>query len=316
MHGGLSPEAGPGRRLPGRLNLALLAVASAAAAALVWAAAHARSAGTLLAAAVAFSFVNNTLFALLHESVHGLFHEDPRLNDAAGTLAAAWFPTSFSVQRAFHLTHHANNRSQSEQFDYLRPGDVRWLKYAQWYAILTGFYWAFPPLFCLVHALWPRAARARWLGDAEATVGGQTAAACYLAAVREVPVARVRAETLWAVVFQAGLWRLCGFDARAWLACYAAFAVNWSALQYADHAFSPLDARRGAWNLRVNPLVRALFLNYHHHLAHHLHPGVSWRDLPRHVDPAEARPSFLSIYLRMWRGPRPIAEAGPPAAVP
>ncbi len=297
-------------RLPGRLNLALLLVASLAAATLLWAASQARSTWMVLAAAVAFSFVNNTLFALLHESVHGLFHDDSRINEIAGTLAAAWFPTSFSVQRAFHLTHHANNRSESEQFDYVHPGDVRWLKYAQWYAILTGLYWLFPPAFCLVHSLMPAAARARWLSDREATVGRQTAASEYLAAVRALPIARVRAETMWAVAFQAALFRLCGFDARAWLLCYAAFALNWSALQYADHAFSSLDPRRGAWNLRVNPIVRGLFLNYHHHLAHHTHPHLSWRDLPRHVDPSERRPSFLGIYFRMWRGPRPIEEAG------
>ena len=32
--------------------------------------------------------------------------------------------------------------------------------------------------------------------------------------------------------------------------------MNWSALQYADHAWSPLDVRDGAWDLRINPLVR------------------------------------------------------------
>ena len=95
-----------------------------------------------------------------------------------------------------------------------------------------------------------------------------------------------------------------GLTLAGWLLCYAAFAVNWSALQYADHAFSPLDAHDGAWNLRVNPLTRALFLNYHFHLAHHRHPQTPWLHLGKLVDPAEARPSFIRVWLSMWRGPR------------
>ena len=65
----------------------------------------------------------------------------------------------------------------------------------------------------------------------------------------------------------------------------------------------------GAWNLRVNPVVRVLFLNYHHHLAHHQQPQVPWIHLPKLVDPERPRPSFLKIYLRMWLGPRRFPAA-------
>ena len=90
--------------------------------------------------------------------------------------------------------------------------------------------------------------------------------------------------------------------------CYAAFALNWSSLQYADHAWSELDVKEGAWNLRVNKVVQWLFLNYHHHKAHHQHPDVPWVHLHHHVDFSEPRPSFFRIYLSMWRGPRPMPE--------
>jgi fatty acid desaturase len=82
--------------------------------------------------------------------------------------------------------------------------------------------------------------------------------------------------------------------------------VNWSSLQYTDHAFSSLDRQEGAWNLRVNPVVRLIFLNYHHHLVHHREPGIPWTELPRLVRPEDPSPSFWSIYLRMWAGPRPL----------
>ncbi len=81
--------------------------------------------------------------------------------------------------------------------------------------------------------------------------------------------------------------------------------MQWSALQYADHAFSPLDPANGAWNLKVNRVTRAVFLNYHLHLAHHRHPQVPWIHLDQLVDPLEPQPGFLRTWLAMWRGPRP-----------
>ena len=54
----------------------------------------------------------------------------------------------------------------------------------------------------------------------------------------------------------------------------------------------------------MNRLVQVLFLNYHHHKAHHRDPQIPWLHLPKHVDFTEDRPSFLRIWLRMWLGPR------------
>jgi len=297
--------------VPERLNLALLVLSGAAASACLWSAAHVDFWLAVACSAVAFSFFNNTLFSLLHEATHGIAHRRQRVNDWMGRAAAVFFPTSYSTQRAFHLTHHKHNRSDFEQFDYLRPGDNRLLKYAQWYAILTGLYWMFAPLFCIGYGVSPRLFAARWLASAETTIGHQTAAAVYLDSVRKVPPATVRFEVGMAVIAQLGLFWLLDLSWTAWTVCYAAFAVNWSALQYADHAWSPLHRTDGAWNLRVNALTKLPFLNYHDHLAHHRHPGVPWLYLPRLVETDAPRPSFLCIYLRMWRGPRPIAEAVP-----
>ena len=124
--------------------------------------------------------------------------------------------------------------------------------------------------------------------------------------VERLPRGVVRLEILFSVLWQIALFRALHLTWAGWALCYAAFAVNWSSLQYSDHAWSPLDAVEGAWNLRVNRLVRLLFLNYHHHRAHHENPKAPWIHLPRLVDHREPRPSFLWIYLSMWRGPRPL----------
>lgn len=296
--------------IPAHLNLLLLALAIGASATTLAVASHAGSLWLMLAAAIAFSFVNNTIFSLLHEAVHGIFHPNRRVNLWAGRLAAAFFPTSFSVQRAFHLTHHQYNRTPDEQFDLIRPGDNKLLKYLQWYSILSGLYGLSPSLFCVLYALSPRLFKLRVWARKDTGIGHQTSAAIYFGAVEKVPLRIVRAEVLLAFAVQAALGWLLGLDPGAWLLCHLCFAFNWSALQYADHAFSPLDPQEGAWNLKVNPVVRLIFLNYHHHLAHHEAPHVPWIHLPKLVRPDRPQPAFWRIYLRMWLGPRRIESPG------
>jgi fatty acid desaturase len=295
--------------VPARLNMLLLVGAGAVTAGCLYLASNAGSLAVMIGAAIAFSFFNNTMFSLMHEAVHGVFHPNPAVNDAAGRIAAAFFPTAFSLQRTFHLAHHRNNRSDCERFDFYAPDENRWLKYAQWYCILTGLYWAASPMFCLIYA-----ATAGWvpwtrLLAANSTFGRQTSAEPFLDSLRSVSPAAVRLDVLLSIAIQAALIYLLDISVAGWLLCYACFAVNWSSLQYTDHAFSTLDRHEGAWNLRVNPVVRLIFLNYHHHLAHHREPGRPWTELPQLVRPGDPNPSFWSIYLRMWAGPRPLPKA-------
>jgi fatty acid desaturase len=294
--------------IPAKLNFAILGAAGMAAGGSLWLASHASSLWLMLAAAIVYSFVNNTIFALLHEAVHGIFHPDRRVNEGAGRVAACFFPTSFSIQRAFHLTHHRYNRTPDEQFDLIRPGDNWLLKFAQWYSILTGLYGLSPSVFCLLYAISPGLFRMRWWARKDAGIGHQTSAAIYFGAVQKLPMRVVRLEVLAAIGVQAGLFYLLDLGLAGWLLCHVFFVVNWSALQYADHAFSPLDPKDGAWNLKVNPVVRLLFLNYHYHLAHHHAPQVPWRHLPKLVSRDDEQPLFWRIYLRMWRGPRRIEQ--------
>ena len=288
--------------IPGALNLVLTVVVAIACATALRIASH----GTwwqVALAAIAFSFVNNTMFSLLHESVHGIAHRNRFLNETLGRFAAAFFPTSLSLQRVFHLGHHAHNRSPHEQFDYIHPTDRVWFKRAQWYSILTGLYWLFVPLGGLAYLVTPSVLlRAR-----TSSIATQTGASSVFAGIANAPRWTIRCELLFTIALQCVLFFALDLTWQGCAVCYAAFAINWSSLQYTDHAFSKLDVRDGAWNLRVHPLTRLLFLNYHHHLAHHRHPHVPWLHLSEYVDPHEPRPSFWTIYWQMWRGPRHLS---------
>jgi fatty acid desaturase len=289
------------RPLPSALNLVITGAAALASAALLWLASHSESWLVVGLCALGFSLTANTLFSLFHEAVHEVLHEREWVNEWVGRFTGAWFPQGLAIQRAFHLTHHRHNRTDTEQFDYLKPGDRRWLKLLQWYAILTGALWPLTVLSTAIYALFPAVLR---LGPFRAPQ--ETSGEAYFAALDRLPAVLPRVELLGAFAFQVGLFWALDLTLSGWLACYAAFALQWSSLQYADHAFSPLHVREGAWNLRVNPVLRAFFLNYHHHLAHHRHPQVSWRDLDRFIVPGEPSPRFFDIWVEMWKGPRPL----------
>lgn len=304
-------ELAAGRQLPipDRLNIALLIAAVLVSTALLVIASRASAWSITLFCAVMFSYSANTLFALLHESVHGTLHPNRRVNEWGGRVAAIFFPTALAIQRAYHLTHHRNNRSELERFDYFQPGESVWLKRAQWYAILTGLYWWVSVLGLMLYLLVPSVLRRSALHDSSSRIARQTAAASYTSVLDTVNPRTARAELCLSLFAQFSLFYLFELHLGAWLLCYTAFALQWSSLQYADHAYSPLDPRDGAWNLRVNVVIRSLFLNYHYHLAHHRHPQVSWIHLERFVEADEAQPSYLRTWLSMWRGPRPLPGA-------
>ncbi len=292
------------------LNALIGATACAAAAILLWVASHCESWLVLIAVAVAFSFVASTLFSCLHECVHGLFNPNPWINRAAGVVFAAFFPTGFSLQKSAHLAHHRNNRSAVESFDYIRPGDVRALKFVQWYGIISGVYWVVSVLGWMLYLVLPFLFRPALVQGRWSSIAEHTSGPAYARAFAAAPPVAARAELIFTLSFQATMFYGLDLSVTGWLACYLAFGFSWSALQYADHAYSRLDVVEGAWDLRVNPLVQKLFLNYHLHLAHHRHPSTPWFYLPRYVDPERYRPRFIAQYARMWLGPRRLPDAG------
>jgi fatty acid desaturase len=297
--------------IPETLNIFIAAAGGATAVILLWTASHSESPIGVALSVIAFSFVGNTLFSCLHECVHGVFHSRRWVNESAGSICAAFFPTGLSLQRAAHLGHHRRNRTRFEMFDYYSPGDSRVLKTIQWYGIISGVYWAVVVLGWLLYLVLPFAFSAESRESKWSDLAEHTSGPAYLRSFSAAPPLRSRLELLGTIAFQALIFQFLNLTVTGWLLCYVAFGLQWSALQYADHAFAPLDVVEGAWDLRVHPWVQAVFLNYHLHLAHHRHPTMSWIHLPQYVDESKPRPRFLVQYARMWRGPRPQPDVIP-----
>jgi len=303
------PTASTSYPIPEKTNVVLFVLALPATWILLWLGSHAPL-GWALLAAVAFSLVNHLPFSIMHEAVHGVISPNKFRNDLFGLLAGAVFPTSFSLQRVAHLGHHRRNRTDEELYDYYLPNESKRSKTFSIYAgNLFGLYWFCIPLSNLIYLLCP------WLYSSKWFIEGPVRALGFEPYVREIaqlPKLRVWLECALAFSYQVLVWMMLDLNWQGWLICYWAFAVHWSALQYVDHAWSPRDVINGAWNLKVMPISSAVALNYHYHLAHHRHPQVPWRYLPDLVEDSDPRPTFWSIYFRLWGGaePAPPMEGG------
>lgn len=261
--------------------------------------------------AILFSFTNNTVFGLLHESVHRSFSKNKIINDSFGRISAAFFPTGFHLQRGFHLGHHRRNRTDAEMFDLYYEHDNMILKNFQWYSTLTGLYWLSVPLAALLYLFFPGFFKLS-IFNRNNKFGYQSGSEEMFSSIeKEKSPIVARAECLFSFAFQIGLFYIFDLSWDRWLLCYFLFGLNWGALQYADHAWSKRDIIYGAWNLKIPTLIRWIFLNYHLHLAHHVNPSIPWIHLPKYMNKNDPSPNFFTIYFKMWLGPRPATEPNP-----
>lgn len=291
--------------IPAALNLILLAVAIPLMMIFLYATAHTESWPVKILCMFLFANIGNTIFSLLHEAAHANFHYYRKINYICGNLCAALFPTGFSFQKRCHLNHHRNNRTRYELFEMYDDADSKVVKNITFYGVLTGVYWIAP----FVGSLWllinPKSLLESSFSGKNNYQVGRMGGASMLRSFENLSskeITRMRFEVLFTLCFQVMMFYLLDLNLRSYFLCYGSFAILWSSLQYTDHAYSVRDIRNGAWNLKVNPITRAFFLNYHDHLAHHQHPNVPWIHLPKFVNQMDERPSFFSIYLRMWGG--------------
>jgi fatty acid desaturase len=260
---------------------------------------------------VLFSYINNTLFSLFHESVHGALYSNRNLNDFIGRFLAFFFPTSFSLQQIYHLGHHRRNRTDDEMFDLYYENEKRWPKKMTIFGLMSGLYWSSAFFSCLVFLFIPWLFRNPKFVNSRFNKTFKFEAMLKGANKKSTPVNSIRIETIFMLFFWLSIFYFTPITFSTWMICFWAFGLNWGSLQYTDHAFTKRDIRNGAWNLKINPLIRSVFLNYHFHKVHHQYPNLSWYYLPLFVDKSEEMPSFLFIYFRLWRGPELTTEKNP-----
>lgn len=253
---------------------------------------------------IAFSLLMLTNYALMHESAHDYLHSHPAVNALLGTFTAIHFPMSGRFFALTHQVHHRCNRTDHEMFDYYYPGDNMFIKYCQWYGILSGLHYLIVPIGSILAAIVPGFFRL-------AVFTRSRSSGVLFNGLRGVAVWHIRAEVMLCVLYWVVVWQLLALQWQAVLVLYAMAGFHWSTRQYLTHAFTPRDVRNGAIILRAGPLMRGVLLNGNYDLVHHQRPDIPWRHLPK-FSPANVQPvGFWQQYLAMWKGPRPNTETAP-----
>lgn len=300
--------------IPNIINFLALVVSSSLAIGLLFGASIAYRSSSwfgFVLAVFGFGLVNNTNFSLLHEAVHGILNSNRRRNEALGVFAGAFFPTSFTLQQYFHLGHHCRNRTDAEMFDLYYASDNLWIKRFVIYAMPAGIYWFSAASANILFLFLPSLLSWRWLR--ESALMKHSGFDSMLSGIPDTArmLRKIRLQIVIILLIQAALILGLQIHPVAWLACYWVFGMIWGSLQYTDHAFSPRDVRYGAWNLKVDPVTRWIFLNYHYHLVHHIYPCLPWIYLPRFVTASEERPSAWGNFWKLMCGPFLTTEPPP-----
>jgi fatty acid desaturase len=283
--------------IPARLNLCIVAVQISLALAIFGLTSLARTGWHLLALALAFAVVGNSLYSSLHEAEHRILHPRRAVNEGLGVLLGLFFPAPFHLLRQGHLGHHLRNRSDDEAFDFYFEGESPLWKRVQLYSTLTGLFWLVIVLANLVVLVRPQALTRRRFEFDRPT-------AALVDSLNPAWWRWIRLEAAAVLAFQTLLPWALGIAPLSYLAVYFGFGFTWSAMQYVHHFGTRRDVIEGTRNLGLWAPI-----DHGWHLTHHRHPTVPWVHLP-HLGRAEnpRRESMLRHYLRMWRGPRPGTE--------
>ena len=303
-----APETVP--KIPAHANAVLVAcalVCSIAAAAALPLALLPRSAwwGWLL---VPLALATNTLWALIHEAIHGLLFPGRRLNDAAGRILSVCFGTPFRALRAGHLLHHRYSRTPRERAEvYDERRTPRAMAATAYYARLCGGLYAAECLGALACLL-----PARTIALLERRLDREDSVAGLLVRALRGPgaLAETRADC-GAIVALAAL-AISLYGRHAWMlaAAFAARAFLVSVFDNAWHYATPLDRPREANSVAAAPAVQALLLNFNLHGAHHRHPRLPWSALPAALrrDGGAGEAGLFRALLRQFRGPIPLRD--------
>lgn len=260
---------------------------------------------------VPVALVTNGFWALHHEAIHGGFHADRRLNQAAGRLMAVLLGSSFAVLRFGHLMHHRYNRNPIDRPDSYDPAKQSRLqaKLAFLFNLTCGLYLieVAVPLACLLpRRLIRRIVDRVYRGDHPALRAiHQSAERLFLDPRR---LATIRTDAVLATgLIVVAIW-LYGPHWPMLAGFLLARGVLISVFDNVYHFATPVDRPDYARNLWLPAPFRLLILNMNLHRVHHLRPALPWWALPGELrvtgDGFDAK--LFPAALAQFAGPVPV----------
>ena len=231
------------------------------------------------------------VYTLIHEAEHNILNTHPTVNNFMGRWLCCLFIAPFTFFKHCHYRHHKKNRTDIELWELYQEHQVKWKKYGNLYGMMVGLgYWSIV-LSVLVFATVPKLVYSRFFMQ-------HTEIAGFLEGSDTKEKKRnSQWESMVVIMFQVACFIIFKFQFRGWLCCYLVHGFIWSSQNYVNHAFSPRDIINGAHNLKVPVWLKAVYLNFNLHLAHHQNPKIPWIFLPEFIKHGTHRMSFFRNYL-------------------
>jgi len=258
----------------------------------------------IVVALALLALTSSTLWALVHEAIHGLLSSDERRNRRCGRALAIVHGCPLRMLRHGHLHHHRNSRGPADRSEVYDPLEQSgWRAAMVHYVRVGGGLYAAELLFNLVIFL-PQNLLQRMLRSthpgADQAADLQRASAELFAGkhLRELCMDALLVMILYATAFWlwAGLW-WCLLLVLGWRALAISMVDN------AFHYATPLDDKFYALNLRLPQWLSCGILHFNLHRAHHRDVRAPWSALPQIAELQADDPGFATAVLRQLGGP-------------
>ncbi|AOP35944.1 stearoyl-CoA 9-desaturase [Leptospira tipperaryensis] len=254
------------------------------------------------------TILSYTLWALIHECVHGNFSNSRDESHLTGRILCIIFGTPYQVAKTAHLMHHKFNRKEGDRIEFLEQNGTPvfiqkffyYLKLLQGTYILEvagGFLLSLPLSFSIPFA--------------EKYFSRLPVQRAFFKQIQKPEIIReLRIDCLWifflfgiAFFFSGSFFWILGM-----ILIFRGFIV--SVLDHSYHYGKEIDDSYSSYNLSVPKVISFLFLNFNYHRVHHFFPGCPWNRLPDQFTKSKDRMD-LSLFrqtLNQFQGLLPLPE--------
>lgn len=247
--------------------------------------------------------LSNTMWALIHEAIHCIFHPNKSVNLKWGRMLSLSFGIEFHIARFGHLLHHRFNRSGIDLTDGYDPEKIpKWLANLGYYLqICIGLYLS--EILVPILLLFPKQVLL-FLG--RKTVGEQAphyqvakSALLKNPTLYEIRIGTIAMLIIWIISFY-----LYG---HFWWVLLVAALIRGFMVSFADnlpHYGTATNDVRYAYNLSLPPFLQKGILNFNLHRVHHHYPNIPWKQLPEKFmainDQLDV--NYFKQGMKQWRG--------------
>ncbi|PJZ51277.1 fatty acid desaturase family protein [Leptospira adleri] len=239
-----------------------------------------------------------TLWALIHECVHGNFSNSRAESHLAGRILCILFGTPYQVAKTAHLMHHKFNREEGERIEFIEPNGIPvsiqkffyYLKLLQgtyFLEVAGGFLLSLPLSFSIPFA--------------EKYFSRLPVQKAFFKQIQKPEIVReLRIDSFW-ILFLFGIAFL--FSGPFFWVLVSVLILRGFIVSVLDHSYhygKDIDDSYSSYNLGVPKVLSFLFLNFNYHRIHHFFPGCPWNRLPDQFAKTKDRMD-LSLFRQTFR---------------